>query len=436
MWIARPRPQRYYVVAPSGACTVFKPGPGCAFFVYLDVHHAHSEPDLVINRASERCQVVGVPFFKSRFASIHLGSGALPQEILEQILGDVYYPNYTSLYQGRLWLFTNYKTLLSCCLVCTAWRDPAQKLLFHALRFRYSSDIPSDSARYPLFFSPRATLLASYVRRLDIFLSHKDGKCSPQDLANIVACCHQIYDVTLRVDGIHELSAEVLQCLRRGHAASFPHPIRSLSLLVCSVQSPILFQLLAVWTTVQFLRVGVELAARLPAKPSNLHLYELALHRIPPLRVAEWLLASSHDTLRILDCHTAPSAEYDPLIRTIGRDLISLRIFRHTIRTAALIQHCPALRELAVIQLSSFLPLGELPPTLEHLGFRSLSTIPMGVVFSAIEKLPKLRLFSCEEPTVENTEFPLLQKKCQEKGVVFLTQLLPVLTVSVLAHMD
>ena len=365
---------------------------------------------------------------------------SLPQELVECILAHAYYPHYAVSFSGRYTLLPDYKTLSACCLVSTAWKETAQKMLFHSVDLGHYhplplSSSPFENAHYPLFFSPHAKVLASYVRRLDIVLGLGEVGCSPQDFINVVSICKQLYDVTLRVHGIHELERDVLSRLRRAQAASLPHPIRSLSILACGVQSPIAFQLLSVWTNVQFLRLGVELAAKLPAKPTSVRLYELALHRLPPLRVAEWLLASSHDTLRIFDCHTAPSAEYDTLLQKIGRHLISLRIFRHTNRTRALIQHCPTLRELVVIQLSSFLPLGELPPTLEHLSFRSLSsvaTIPLRYVITALDKLPRLRLLSCDEPTEESTEFPLLQKKCQEKGVVLTSDMLPVLTVSMI----
>ncbi len=274
-------------------------------------------------------------------------------------------------------------------------------------------------------------LLASCVRQMDLLLSYSQD---PQLLVQLVCRCHRLYDVTLRILGVDELDGFTLEGLRQAHAASMPTPIRSLSLMMCGVQSPLLYQLLSVWPTIKFLRLGAELAAPLPPQPAQVELYELVLHRTLPPRVMEWLLGSSANSLRIFDCNAAPSTDYNRLIAQFSEGLLSLRLFRHTIHSAALIQRCPNLREIVISQLSSFLPIGELPMTLEHLSFRSFSTIatiPLTPIISAVDKLPRLRLLTCDKLTEQNPYFPVLREKCTKKGISVYSNLLPIPMVSI-----
>ncbi len=354
----------------------------------------------------------------------------IPPDIIQSVLESTYYT------KG----FTpDYATLRSSSLVCKAWRDYSQKLLFHDVRLHRYHDHPGMvSFRSAVFASTqRGRTLASYIRRTDIIIGvQADVNLTVDDLLGLVSHCHGLYAVTLRVPRIHEFGPSMMEGLRRAHEASLPTPIRSLSLLLCGTQSPILYQLLAVWPSIQYLRVGTELAAPPPIEPNKVQLYELTLFREPPLAHVEWLLSASKNTLRILECVVAPGSEYDHLLEDLGKHLLSLRIFRHTRRFAAVVQFCPELKEIVITQLSSFLPLGDLPPTLEHLSFRSMSavaTIPLQPIISAIGNLPKLRLVSCDA-SKRNVDFASLSEKCQGKGAILWTGLLPIRLVSAAAE--
>ncbi|KAF7792623.1 hypothetical protein EIP86_003720 [Pleurotus ostreatoroseus] len=350
----------------------------------------------------------------------------MANELIQSVLEMLYYDEK---------MRPNYPALTSAALVCRAWRNPAQQLLFRNVEL----STPLDLKHLGYFLSvtspscPRGLDLASLVRQVDLILTYTQD---PQILVQLVSRCHRLYDVTLRVVGVHALDDDTLEGLRQAHTASMPTPIRSLSLMMCGVQSPLLYQLLSVWPTIRFPRLGAELAAPLPAQPTQVQLYELILHRTLPPRVMEWLLRSSVNSLRIFDCHAAPSTEYDPLVAQFSENLLSLRLFRHMQRSMALIRRCPNLRELVITQLSSFLPLGELPMTLEHLSFRSLSTvttIPLTPIISAVDKLPRLRLLTCDASTEQNPDFAVLREKCEKKGIFISSGLRPIPMVSVVS---
>jgi hypothetical protein len=357
----------------------------------------------------------------------------IPLDVVERVFEDLFYDDQ---------LAPDYATLSACSKVCTLWRAPAQKLLFrqvvipgrqrpkeHLDGFRAALYEPTDHSR----------TLASHVRRVQVDLRNADADegNTTSDLTDLLSRCHRVYEVSLTVQGPHELDSDVIAALKDAHQRSYPTCIRALNLYSCGILSPILYQLLFVWPTIRHLRLGTEIAALLPKVPPKVQLYELVLWRIPRPHIMAWLLSSSPPgSLRILEMNTAPDYHYDDVLAMHYEHLQSLRLFRHTSRTGTVARRFTRLRELVVTQPSSFLPLGKLPQSLEHLSFRyfigtgETTGIPLEPVISAVDKLPKLRLITCDAAVQNNKRFDSLKKLCQERGVNISSNVIPIRTVS------
>lgn len=333
----------------------------------------------------------------------------LPVELVMLVLEQAYYDK-----KG----FPDRPTLNTCALVCKDWSPLAQRLLLHHVEVPASAR--RDAFRAALFSlnDDRAHTLAASVRRASFRITSPSDE---DDLVRLVGHCRHLYELVLRVSGVHAFRNATIQALGQSAITERTTPLRALVLHQCGVQSPILYQLLAVWPTIQFLRLGFELAAPAPQTiRTAAKLYELVLYRTPSLRAMSWILSASKRTLRILECHAMPSADYNEILDDYTEHLLSLRI-RQSPRTAQFIRKCVSLRELVFIQLSTFLPLGELPQSIEHLAIRYIpgvsTEIPTSII-SAVDKLPRLRLISCDVYSTEDPNYPALKEKCREKAVV------------------
>lgn len=359
-----------------------------------------------------------------------MDTNSLPFELVSQILEELYYD---------LRRQPDHTTLSICAQVCRVWRTPAQKLLFRELTLPGRHRKPQlESFRAAVYVpSERSSLLASYVRRVHISIGGAvvDQDSDVSDFIELLSHCRQVYEVTLRVQGVHDFGPETLDALRTAHQQALPVSIRAFGLLTCGTLSPILYQLLSVWPTVQYLRLGTELAALPPDLPVNARLYELILWRVPRPTILQWLLSASKDTLRILDCHTAPDRQYDHVLNDFYAQLQSLRILRHTLPSNSMIRKCVGLRELILVQYSNFIPLGQLPQTLEHFGFRHFpgaTNFSLKPIISAIHNLPKLRLVSCDASAQEHEEYASLRSICEKRNIVICNDVLPLMwTVSI-----
>ncbi|EKM49534.1 uncharacterized protein PHACADRAFT_178956 [Phanerochaete carnosa HHB-10118-sp] len=322
------------------------------------------------------------------------------------------------------------RTLSACTLLCTSWSAVAQPLLFRHVCAPSSKDHENRLAIFRstlLSGSEHGRILAAQVRRAEVAI---------RDLADVeifvelIYHCHHLYELILRVHGVHAFQSSTLEALGAPAIIGRPAPIRALALLSCGIQSPILYQLLATWPTIRFLRLGTELAAHPPTDmPIRASLYELSLARTPCVEGMGWLLSNSQGTLRIFECHAAPEGAHREILAAHTAHLLSLRLFRHTFGVPALLRRCSSLREVMLTQVSDFLPLGELPAALEHLTFRHFmsthSVLPPSIL-EAIEKLPKLRLVSCDVSARLATNYAALEEKCTQKGVVLDHDVVPI----------
>lgn len=352
---------------------------------------------------------------------------SLPEELIATILEQAYYTS------GAF--KPDVDTLKACALVSTSWSPQAQRLLFRSAHLQSHR---GDHGGLKSFlraidpYSERGKFLGSCVRAVDLQVSERTvGGCSVPDFLFIVESCPRLYDINLSTD-VHRFDDATMDTLRKISNDKTRGTVRALGLR-CGVQSPTLYQLLDVWPTIRFLRLGAELAALPPHQPATVQLYELVLFRLPTHGPLTWLLSNSTQSLEIVDFREIPSKLMDPLLESIGPRLRSLRLMRYNVRAAAVIKSFSNLEELVLYQLSSFLGLDNLPNTLQHLSFRNFpwSTCPsLQSVIRAVDTLPRLRVVSCDPDTLEHPDFPLLRRKCQGKGIDLRTDAPPIYSVS------
>ncbi|KAI1789648.1 hypothetical protein LXA43DRAFT_561143 [Ganoderma leucocontextum] len=350
----------------------------------------------------------------------------LPAELIDAILEHTYYEKGVP----------DNDTLRACALVSATWREPAQRLLFRRvtlrgmhhgrehLSFLGATDLQTEYSR----------TLGGHVRVLELFIGDKAGlDLDDADLADILSRTPRLYELVLRATGIHQFATGTMEKLRalagldantvdgHTHSAHTPLRIRALSLLSCGIQSPILYQLLSVWSSIEFLLIGVEIAAPPPRSQPHpsFKLYQLTVMRTPRLYILSWLLSASMDSLRIVSFRDAPGRELDPILDAVGPRLRSLRLMNNSVRTPKVLERCPNLEEFVLVQLSTLFGLEGLPKTLEHLSCRNLPEEPQSLdsVLEAVEVLPRLRVVTCDKRARLDERFGALEGLCAGKGV-------------------
>ena len=347
-------------------------------------------------------------------------AASLPVEIVDTIVGCTYYTN----------SIIDKNTLSSIALLCRSWSASAQRLLFKRVLIRYVRDYNSFLEATNLA-THRGSTLGSYVRVLEVLAGDKAGSTTitDTDLVTLISHTPRLYELVLSVVNIHQLSEESVRRLRglatrsprytSSMQGSAPMRVRSLALVSCGVQSPILYQLLSIWPTIEFLYIGVEIAAPPPKWNAEFKLYELTLMRTPRPYVMSWLLSSSMDTLRIASFRDAPGRDHDQLLEQLGLHLRSLRLMNYSLRAAAVIRRCPNLEEFVLIQLSTLIKLTDLPPTVEHLSCRNLPGEDQALdnVIDILGGLPKLRTITCNIQAKMDWRFQTLASICSSREI-------------------
>ncbi|KAK7690043.1 hypothetical protein QCA50_006688 [Cerrena zonata] len=345
----------------------------------------------------------------------------LPYELILFILEFAYFPSSSARQPLREWT-PDRGTLSSCTLVCNSWKDLAQRLLFHEVQW-LSTSFP-EALRAG---NERAQTLGSYIRRLELRIngSTASGLTSKsffaKDFLTILPACSNLYELSLRIDALHAFDEDIMQEL---HSLSGRAPLASiaaLNLMSFGTQSPIPYQLLSVMPGLRYLRLGTELAAPRPSVPCKVKLYELALLRTP-LNVTNvsWLLSASEGHLRVLEFRDTPGRSYDPVLSVHGSHLESFRIIRQELRSASIFKFCLNLKELIIYQFSDFIPVQNIPTSVEHLSFRYSAWAKNNTlmpIIDTVKLLPNLRLVSCNKETEKHEHFPKLRSACQKKQV-------------------
>ena len=337
-----------------------------------------------------------------------------PPELIDAILECAYYTNGV----------VDTKTLSSAALLCRAWAVSAQRLLFRFVPLR-----GMHNGRGHLSFLQatdtslaRGRTLGEYIRILEVHVGDKIGPdLDDRDLVEIIKHAPRLYELILRVTSVHQLGEVTVDQLRElaSHGGRTPIRIRALTLLSCGVQSPILYQLLSAWPSIEFLHIGVEIAAPPPKWQPTFRLYQLTLMRTPRLWILSWLLSSSMKSLRIVSFRDAPGRELDPLLDQLCGQLRSLRLMNYSLRASSVLQRCTNLEEFVLVQLSTLIKLTNPPPTLEHLSCRNLPSEDqlLEAVIEAVGALPRLRVVTCDRRAGEDKRFGDLERLCSSKGV-------------------
>ncbi|KAJ6508781.1 hypothetical protein C8R45DRAFT_815525 [Mycena sanguinolenta] len=335
----------------------------------------------------------------------------LPEELIFLILAKVYYRNPPL-------NAPDYSTLLACALVNSHWRGPSQTLLFR----RIPSEATPAFARFANSTSNKALL--SHVRILSIALTKDNAPrpigvevCPVSTLLSIFGHCPQLYELGISAHKLFSLGSEDIVRIAtviRDAAIS----IRSLRLLECSVQSPLLYELIGLFPTIQFLTIGMEIAAPPPSWTPAIQLYELTLQRTPISQVLQWLLSSSGTSLRILELRDLPSASTYTDIAECCLCIQSLRLMRYNAYSAAILLQCTNLLELVLFNIPTIASL-PLPSSLEHLALLTqtyTASVDLRAVVKAIESLPRLRIL-----TFVGDPQDALQAACDAKDITLQT---------------
>ncbi|KAF7346330.1 hypothetical protein MSAN_01860700 [Mycena sanguinolenta] len=335
----------------------------------------------------------------------------LPEEMICLVLAKLYYVNPPL-------NAPDYSTLSACALVNSHWRGPSQTLLFR----RITKEATPAFARFADRTSNKALL--SHVRILSIALTKDNAPrpigvevCRMSTLLSILRHCPQLYELGISAHKLFSLGSEdigkIATALRDASIT-----IRSLRLLECSVQSPLLYELIGLLSAVQFLYIGVEIAAPPPSWTPAIQLYELILQRTPTSQVLQWLLSSSTASLRILELRDLPSASTCMDIAECCSHIQSLRLMRYNAYSAAILLQCTNLLELVLLNIPTIASLS-LPSSLEHLALLTqtyTASVDLRTVVEAVESLPQLRIL-----TFVGDPQDILQAACDAKNITLQT---------------
>ncbi|KAF9077823.1 hypothetical protein BDP27DRAFT_1208342 [Rhodocollybia butyracea] len=198
--------------------------------------------------------------------------------------------------------------------------------------------------------------------------------------------------------------------------------LRALRVMECSSQSPILYELLVFFPTIEFLATGIEIVAPPPKVPAKFKLYELTMFRTLTPEIFSWLLANSLDTLRIVELRDLPSAEVTAVLVGCGHQLQSFRAMKYHTNTAKIVQSCTNLQELVILGIPSIPPftIQRLPLTLEHLSLvHSHSDPSVGIadMMMLVKNSSKLKLLSCDGRFKRDPLYGVFHDICMKKGI-------------------
>ncbi|KAK0464298.1 uncharacterized protein EV420DRAFT_1036181, partial [Desarmillaria tabescens] len=308
---------------------------------------------------------------------------SLPAELLLIIFERLYYRT------DKWTREPDYPTLVACSLTQRSWYLPAQRLLFR--------HIPA---------SVRPVRLFDHIRILDMILTPD----SIPDLVFLLAHCPRLYELGLSVRGVFTLPPSVVTA-----------NIRALRLVECSVQSPILYDLLALFPGVRFLSIGTEIVAPPPptASPAP-RLYELALKRSLGTDILTWILANSSGSLRILELMDLPSVGMRDVLLPHGPSIHSLRIFRFSNTAASILRYCVNLKEFVLSSLPVMGPrLADLPKSIEHFSLTNshASTTDWNPFVLLLPQLPALKTFTCDKSSKSQHGFGAIKLICNNRHI-------------------
>ncbi|KAH7882596.1 hypothetical protein F5I97DRAFT_287075 [Phlebopus sp. FC_14] len=194
----------------------------------------------------------------------------LPPELILTILEHNFYTS-----SGQ----PDHAFLSACSLVCRAWSWPAQSLLFRCVTKLRGRNYSQFAAAV---LSPaRGQSLGKCVRTLEMSIAHSmKQSCSPLHLVDVLRACPSVYELVLKAYGISKFDQASLEKLRDAGKG-----LKALHLVFCTMTSSILFQLLNIWPSIQFLKICVDIGV----PSSQVLAYS---HRGAPVRLYDLVLSS------------------------------------------------------------------------------------------------------------------------------------------------
>ncbi|CAE6516166.1 unnamed protein product [Rhizoctonia solani] len=268
----------------------------------------------------------------------------------------------------------NPAVLKSLALVCRAWREPAQAILFSNVKI-------SQARRLRLFLMHGTRIeLTQSVKRLQLYV-HGDGgttaiaprdAITPGDLAKLLGFLPSILEIDVtfeRTTVLHDATVEMI-----GFADVRPKALR----ITCMApdKSIVGSQLCSIWPSVEHVSLtgNAEVVRSFGAsKPQfELYEYEWRCNRPESEEHLQWMLYNSRHSLQILSLNNISDdvVFLSMLLLKLRDSLRSLRIPRAPKRLLTTISQLENLEEFKVTaSIPTSETLNALPPTIEHLAF-------------------------------------------------------------------
>ncbi|TFY73353.1 hypothetical protein EWM64_g10659 [Hericium alpestre] len=249
---------------------------------------------------------------------------SLPFEMVMKIMELSYYAHADS-------MSVDVETLGACAAVCKEWSTFARKLLFFEVVLKL--DLKTKGAILLL----NAGRLGACIRSLTVDAIWKPDVGDP-NFIDVLSYCPALYQLDLY---LHSRILE-LTTLEVSRLIALPVAISALRFRSYNEQeSHVLYQLMAIWPTIQFLALDVNKYALAPppAERPPFSLYELRINQILPAEsVMRWLLppipTGQSGSLRILSTTLLEDlafTEYAPYVRALA---VSCRFSRNAVLLA------------------------------------------------------------------------------------------------------
>lgn len=307
--------------------------------------------------------------------------------------------------------------LQSCSLVCRSWSTAAQKLLFASVTLRTQRSFESFMSAVDRS-TIHGRILGDAVTRLHVVLDHNQPSGLHQhSFALAVTVCPNLHELDISLYGCAEPVKDIVgnqdvSRLRRTAPSFDEHTlsllksgpnIKALRVNNWSDNQHSYFQLLDVWSSLQFLSIGGTSPQNLQDSPSpflsKLHEVRFNFQTAPSLGFVKWLLHNSVSSLRVLRFDRDPCCDlfqyltdiHGPQLYSISFPSLSSSDLAHSL------QKCNQLRELRTeTPSSSTIVYKHIPEHLEHLAFGLDRDSPLTSVIDLVKSRNALKAITVQ----------------------------------------
>ena len=307
--------------------------------------------------------------------------------------------------------------LQSCSLVSRSWSTAAQKLLFANVTLRTQKSFESFMSAVDRT-TTHGCILGNAVTRLRVVLDYNQPFGLHQhSFALAVTMCPNLHELDISLYGYAEPGKDIvgIQDVSRLRRSAPLFDEQALSLLKSGPNIKALhlnnwsenqhssFQLLNVWSSLQFLSIGgtsPQEFQNLPSPfPSKLHEVRFNFQTIPSSDFVKWLLQNSDSSLRVLGFDRDPCCDlFEYLTDTYGPQLYSISFPSSSSPDLALsLQKCNQLRELRTeTPSSSPIVYKHIPDHLEHLALGLDRDSPLTSVIDLVKSRDALKTITVQ----------------------------------------